>query len=318
MIKHILVPLDGSSLAECVLPHAVAIGQATGAEVTLLQALERGRDQVQSRAVDPLDWHMVKSEAGSYLGEVESRLQEVGLEASRVIVEGRAAERIIDYIHQENVDLIILSSHGESGLSKWNISSVVQKVLLGSYTTTMIVRAFQPEVGGLDGLSYDRVLIPLDGSQRAEYILPWATNMSNFHHFTMYLAHVVSRPEVPRNVPLTKKESDLVQQLTDLNRVKGEQYLADVKSRFSTDAKTYIKVNDNTAAALHKIVEEEDMDLVLMTAHGYSGETMWPYGGVALNFIVYGTTPLLIFQDVPPEDASMTLAEKVAREQKGH
>lgn len=318
MIKHILVPLDGSSLAECVLPHAVAMGQATGAEVTLLQALERGRDQVQSRAVDPLDWHMVKSEAGSYLGEVESRLQEVGLQVNRVIVEGRAAERIIDYIHQENVDLVILSSHGESGLSKWNISSVVQKVLLGSYTTTMIVRAFQREVGGLDRLSYDRVLIPLDGSQRAEYILPWAMNMANFHHFTMYLAHVVSRPEVPRNVPLTEKESDLVQQLTDLNRMKGEQYLADVKTRFSSDVKTDIRVNDNTAAALHKIVQEEDMDLILMTAHGYSGETMWPYGGVALNFIVYGTTPLLIFQDVPPEDASMTLAEKVAREQKGH
>jgi len=318
MIEHILVPLDGSSLAECVLPHAVAMGQATGAEVTLLQVLERESDQVQSRAVDPLDWHMVKSEAASYLGEVESRLQEVDLKTSRAIVEGRPAERIIDYIHQENVDLVILSSHGNSGLSKWNISSVVQKVLLGSYTTTMIVRAFQSVLEDLDGLSYDRVLIPLDGSQRAEYILPWATDMAKFHHCTMYLAHVVSRPEVPRNVPLTEKESDLVKQLTELNRVKGEQYLADVKSRFSSDVKTYIRVNDNTAAALHKIVEEEDVDLVLMTAHGYSGETKWPYGGVALNFIAYGTTPLLIFQDVPPEDASMTLAEKVAREQKGH
>ncbi len=318
MVEHILVPLDGSSLAECVLPHAVAIGQDTGAKVTLLQALERGSDQVQSRAVDPLDWHMLKSEAGSYLSEVGSRLQEVDLKTRHVIVEGRAAESIIDYIHQEKVDLVILSSHGNSGLSKWNISSVVQKVLLGSYTTTMIIRAFQPVVRDLDGLSYDRVLIPLDGSQRAECILPWAMNMANFHHCKLYLTHVVSRPEVPRNVPLTEKESELVKQLTDLNKVKGTQYLADMKSRFSSDVETYIRVNHNTAAALHEIVVEEDVDLVLMTAHGYSGETIWPYGGVVLNFIAYGTTPLLIFQDVPPEEASMTMAEKAAREQKGH
>ncbi|MFO8035036.1 MAG: universal stress protein [Anaerolineales bacterium] len=318
MVNHILVPLDGSPLAECVLPHTVAMAQTTGAKVTLLQALEHSGDPIETRAVDPLNWHMLKSEAVSYLNEVRSRLEEIDLQTDQVIVEGKAAERIIDYAHQANVDLLILSSHGKSGLSKWNISNVVQKVLLGAYTPTLIVRAFQPVVEGLAGLSYDRLLVPLDGSQRAESVLPWARQMADFHESKLLLTHVVSKPEVPRRVPLTEEESTLVNRLTELNKMHGEQYLKNVKTRFSSEVETFIRVNHNTAAALHEIVAEEDVDLVLLTAHGYSGEVKWPYGGVVLNFIAYGTTPLLIFQDVPPEDASMTMTEKVAREQKGH
>jgi nucleotide-binding universal stress UspA family protein len=77
-------------------------------------------------------------------------------------------------------------------------------------------------------------------------------------------------------------------------------------------------VSDNAAAALHQLVEEEEVDLVLMAAHGYSGEATWPYGSIALNFIAYGSEPLLIIQDVPPEEAGVTEAERAAREQVGH
>ncbi len=318
MVKHILVPLDGSSLAECVLPHVVAMAHATGAEVTLLQALERKGKQAESPAIDPLNWHMLKSESVSYLSEIRARLKTVDLEPNQVIVEGKAAEQIIEYAHHTDVDLIILGSHGKSGLSKWNISNVVQKVLMGAYTPTLIVRAFQPAVEDIGGLSYKRVLVPLDGSQRAECVLPWVRTMADFHHCKLLLAHVVSKPEVPRRVPLTEEESELVNRLTELNKMQGERYLEDVKSRVSSEVDTYIRIHHNTAVALHQLVDEEDVDLVLLTAHGYSGEIKWPYGGVVLNFIAYGTTPLMIFQDVSPKNARMTTSEKVAREQKGH
>lgn len=318
MVDHILVPLDGSSLAECVLPHTVAMARATGANVTLLQALRGDGSRVKTRAVDPLDWHMYKSEAVSYLNDVRASLEKVDLQVKQVIVEGRPAECIIDYAHQENMDLIILSSHGKSGLSKWNISSVVQKVLLGSYEPIMIVRAYRTNAEDLDGLRYERVLVPLDGSQRAECVLPWARNLAKFHQCKLLLAHVVSRPEVPRGVPLDKEESELVDQLIKLNKEQGEKYLNNVKTRLPSEVQTILRVNNNAAATLHEIVDREDVDLVLMAAHGYSGETKWPFGGVVLNFIAYGTTPLLIFQDVSPQNAKTTTAEKAAKEWKGH
>jgi nucleotide-binding universal stress UspA family protein len=63
---------------------------------------------------------------------------------------------------------------------------------------------------------------------------------------------------------------------------------------------------------------EEPVDLVVLSAHGYSGSAEWPYGSVALNFIAYGTTPLLIVQDLVESEARRSKAEAAAAESKGH
>jgi len=318
MVEHILVPLDGSSLAERVLPHTVAVGRAMDANVTLFRAVARQPANAGSRAVDPLSWHMRKSEAEAYMKDVAERLGEAGLRAEVRLAEGRPAGRIIDFAREENVDLIIMSSHGDSGLSAWNISSVVQKVILRAYAPTMIVRAYQPVTEELTGLSYARLLVPLDGSQRAECTLPWARELAHHYDGRLILAHVVKRPEVPRRAPLSEEEADLIERLTALNREKGQAYLDDLGSRLDLEVEPRLVVSDDPAMALHTLADDEEVDLVVMAAHGYSGKKSWPYGSVALNFIAYGCGPLLIVQDVPPEEAGQTEAERAARERAGH
>jgi nucleotide-binding universal stress UspA family protein len=318
MFGHLIVPLDGSSLAECVLPHAVALARPFESRVTLLRGVLGPSSGNASRAIDPLGWQMRRAEAKAYLDDLVARLQEIGVDADQQVLEGEAAEQIIQYGRDQGADLILLSSHGRSGLSPWNISSVVQKVILRAYMPVMIVRAYQPVTSELAGLTYRRVLVPLDGSQRAEYILPLATTLAGFHKFPLLLAYVVSKPEVPRHAPLTEEEAALVEQLTERNRQKGEQYLEDLRSRLDIDVETILQVSENAAEALHQLVEARDVDLVLLSAHGYSARKRWPYGGVALNFIAYGTTPLLILQDLPEDELEVSEAEKVARETKGH
>jgi nucleotide-binding universal stress UspA family protein len=318
MADHILVPLDGSSLAECVLPHTVAVARALDAQVTLLRAVDQDGEDLRSRAIDPLTWHMRKSEAEAYLSNVAERLQQANLTARQVVADGSAAGRIIDYARAEDVDLIIISSHGQSGLSEWNINSVVQKVILRAYTPTLIVRAYERVTGELTDLSYQRLMVPLDGSQRAECILPWATNLAGFHHCRLLLTHVVSRPEVPRRAPLTGEESELVERLTELNREEGERYLEGLADRLTGEVETRLVVSDSPAAKLHALVEDEAVDMVLLAAHGYSGGARWPYGSIALNFIAYGSKPLLIMQDISAEEAGVTPAERAASEYKGH
>lgn len=318
MVEHILVPLDGSSLAECVLPHTVAVGRALDAKVTLLRAVARNSANAGSRAVDPLSWHMRKSEAEAYLSGVAERLRDAGLSVKTVLAEGKAAERIIHFARTEGVGLVMISSHGRSGLSPWNISSVVQKVILRAYAPTMIVRAYQHPDEEPEELSYRRLLVPLDGSNRAECTLPWAEKIARFHGSEVLLTHVVSRPEVPRRAPLTEHEQTLVEELTKLNRDQAETYLEALRSRLDLDVETRLLDGDDAALALHRTIDEEDVDLVLMAAHGYSGETRWPYGSVALNFIAYGSRPLLVVQDVPPEEAEATPAERAAHQQAGH
>ncbi|MBL7066161.1 MAG: universal stress protein [Anaerolineae bacterium] len=318
MFDHILVPMDGSSLAECVLPHAMAVARACGAQVTLLRVLERPQAAGPTRSVDPLDWHIRKAEARVYLDGLSARLQETGLRTESTLLEGQAAERIIEFVRGHDVNLIVLSSHGRSGLSDWNVSSIVQKIILRAYAPVMIVRAYQPVAGDLTGLRYRHVLIPLDGSQRAECALPLATTLSRSHGSELLLVHVVSRPEMVCRAPPTQEDIELVNRLTERNRLEATRCLENLRSRLPLAVQTRVLVSDNTAATLHRLVKQENVDLVVLSAHGCSGRTEWPYGSLVVNFIAYGSTPLLIVQDLSPDEVERTQAEMVTREHKGH
>jgi len=318
VLRHILAPLDGSPLAECALPHAVAVARAFDARVTLLRVLTRPPAASPTLSIDPLDWHLSKTEATAYLDELALRLRETGLQIEGTLEEGNAAERIIDFAHGHAADLLILSSHGRSGLTGWNMSSVVQKVVLRAYMPTMIVRAYGPAARDPTGMRYRRLLVPLDGSQRAECVLPLAATLAQFHGAQLLAAHVVCRPEMPRRAPLAREDVELADQLVERNRMEAAGYFERLRSQLPCEVQTRLLINNSVAAALRELVEQEKVDLVLLSAHGYSGGSKWPYGSVALSLITYCTTPLLVVQDLPPDELESTAAELAAGERKGH
>lgn len=318
MFDQVLVPLDGSSLAECVLPHAVALAQPFEARVRLLRVLEHVNAIGQAGSVDPLGWHIGKAETEAYLEKTAARLRQVGLRADGVLLEGQAAERIITFAHEQDVDLLVLSSHGRSGLSGWNVSSIVQKIILRVYKPLMIVRAYQPISQELGELRYKRLLVPLDCSQRAECVLPLAASLARFHKSKLLVVHVVSKPQMPRRASPTPEDVQLANRVTERNRTEAVKLLEQVESRLDVDVEARVMVRDNVAATLHELVQEENIDLVLLSAHGHSGGARWPYGSMVVNFIGYGTTPLFIVQDLSPGEIERTMAESLARERGGH
>ena len=113
MINHILVPLDGSTLAECVLPHIAALAPVTNARITLLHVLQSTPNGRGTPAVDPVEWHLQKQNAEKYMEGIVHRLNESGiLRVESIILEGSPASTVIDFARSNNVDLIILSTHG--------------------------------------------------------------------------------------------------------------------------------------------------------------------------------------------------------------
>jgi nucleotide-binding universal stress UspA family protein len=307
MLDEILVPLDGSAVAECVLAHVIILAQVFGSQVTLLHVLAASGSPEKAQ-VDPLDWHLRKAEAQAYIEEVSGRLRQADVRPNTALLEGPAAERIIEYAHEHDVDLLVLSSHGRSGLSGWNVSSVVQKVIQRVNKSTMVVRAYRPG-NDVDGIRYRRILVPLDGSQRAECVLPVATKLAQQHQAELLLAHVVTRPEVFRQTPLTAEDNELIDQLIERNQAAASKYFEQLRSRLSIEVETRLFVSNNITTTLHNLVEEEEIDLVLLTAHGRSAEKLRPYGSLATSFITYGTKPLLIIQDLPPKEIEPTQAE---------
>ncbi|MEI2708630.1 MAG: universal stress protein [Chitinophagaceae bacterium] len=106
------------------------------------------------------------------------------------------AEGITEYAQNQGMKLIILSSHGRHGLTQWGISSVTQKIIyLSAQTSLLIVRAHQygANAGEIKDTSvYQHILVPLDGSQRAENVLPVITQLANFHKSKIYLCGLSS------------------------------------------------------------------------------------------------------------------------------
>jgi nucleotide-binding universal stress UspA family protein len=169
MFNPILVPLDGSQLAECVIPHVAAMARSFEAEITLLRMLEKNQNGTPAQLFDLLNWQINKTKAALYLEKTKARMQESGLRVRTVVLDGLVAEGITDYAQKQGMKLIILSSHGHSGLTQWGISSIAQKIILSAPTSLLIVRAQQggDRPGELsEAPVYQHILVPLVPSEQ--------------------------------------------------------------------------------------------------------------------------------------------------------
>lgn len=308
MFDSILVPLDGSELAECTLPHAIAVARSFDAEMTLLRMLENNQSGAFTEMFDPLNWQINKTQATLYLEKRRIQCQEAGLRTRAAVLEGLVAEGITEYAHSQGMKLIILSSHGQGGLTQWGISSVTQKIILSAPTSILIVRARQQAYTAIP--PYQRILVPLDGSQRAENVLPIVTQMGQIHQSEIHFVQVVQTPDMVRQMPPVYEDIVLSDRIVARNRAEGVRYLEEVQARSclkGVTIQTHLMTSDNPAMELHRIVEQEKIDMVTLSAHGYSGNHQWPYGNIVNNFILYSKVPLLIVQDYPARQENASL-----------
>lgn len=314
MLKTILLPLDGSQLAETALPHALALALATKARLILCHVLPQVEQLGQeSHAVDPLDWRLRTLERSRYLEQKAQLLALAGVEVETELLLGEAAERIVEFSQEREADLIIMSSHGQSGLSPWNVSSVVQKVILTVNSSVMIIPAYHAADVALEGLEYRRIVAPFDGSHRAECVLPLLQTLADSQDADISLLTVVTRPEMFRRTPLSADDAALVERLVDLNRTESEKYLAQLASRIQGRASSHVLVSEDLIDELYNFVARQEADLVVFSAHGSSGNRNRRYGSVVTSFVAYGSTPLLIVQDLPPHKIRMSDAEVAAQ-----
>jgi nucleotide-binding universal stress UspA family protein len=143
MYRKILVPLDGSSFSESILDHAKAIIATCSIppEVVFLTVVE----PFQAQSVHTGDWaDKIQKEAvrvaHNYLDQLVEKLKGEGINASKAVVEGEPAQATLDYIQKNNVDLIIMSTHGRSGVSRWIFGSTANRILRYSPVPVLVAR----------------------------------------------------------------------------------------------------------------------------------------------------------------------------------
>ena len=150
MYKKILVPLDGSKLAECVLPHVEKLAESGVAkEIILLRVCEspsiiadypESKNKTWEKHVERMTANAQQS-CSLYIEDVEKDLKDKGFKVKTESSLGKPAEEIVNYANKNKVDLIVMASHGRSGVSRWAYGSVADKVLRSTCVPVLLVKA---------------------------------------------------------------------------------------------------------------------------------------------------------------------------------
>ena len=144
MYTNILVPLDGSSFAETALPHASALATKFGCKITLAKAIKPAYfyQFVDNPAGVLKDIHLAaRKQAADYLEGVKANLTAEGLSVTIDFIEGGdVPSMILEAIEESGADLVVMSTHGRSGLERWRFGSVAQRVARHATVTTVLVR----------------------------------------------------------------------------------------------------------------------------------------------------------------------------------
>lgn len=315
-IRRLLVLLDGSPLAERALRHAAAVAKAFGAEIVLLRVVA-GERRSGRHAVDSAEWRLRRKEAETYLNVLAARLREQGFSVTVEVAEGNVEEEVLEVCSRPGLDLLVLTSHGWGGPSEFALGGTAAKIVTRVRLSVLLVREALEERLEPDfkEMRYARVVVPFDGSQRAEWGLSLATGLARSQGSELVVTHVVPHPQLPGRMPCPPDLARAAQKLVAAHRKAAEEILADVVAKLESQgmaARKAIVESPHVTRALCDLVAREGADLVVLSAHGASGASEWPYGSVCSHFIAHGTTPVLVFQDQPRHEPGETLFESEA------
>ena len=182
MYEKILVPLDGSEIAEGAIPYVEGVARRLHSEVILLTACLPGESLER-----PLK---------AYLEKRTEELQALGIKASPLVVWGNTANEILDFSEKNDIGLIIISTHGRTGPSVWPLGSIANKVLQRSHIPVLLIRSRELEAVVREK-ELGKILVPLDGSQFAESIIPYVKGLATGMNDEVILLRVIEPMELP-------------------------------------------------------------------------------------------------------------------------
>lgn len=305
MFRRLLVPLDGSRLAETVLPLAESLAEAEavsgGAIIILLHVLEQGAPA----AVHGERHLQAEDESDAYLEEIATRLREQGLPVeshTHEVPQGDVPRSIAAHAVEGHADLIILSTHGSGGVRQLLFGSVAQQVLKQG---TMPVLLARPPDGDEVPFKPDRLLVPLDGSAAAEAALQPACHLAKLFGASIHLVMVVATGATTRG-ELQAIEQALptaTRATLELEGLEAEEYLNQVAVRVREESADAVRVTTEvrrgaTPRALADEAAEPEVGLVVVATHGRAGlQAIWA-GSVTSRLLARTRAPILLLRTV--------------------
>ncbi len=314
-MRTILIPLDGSELATRILPYARVLAAALSARIRLIYVVSEHEQRHMMRQYVPemtLFWHAgdvpghvtphyddalqhLRQEAENYLYGIVLPLRDEGFDVEVDVHFGVPAECIVEDAEKRQGTLIAMVTHGRSGLRRWALGSVTEKVVHGTHAPVFVVR-------GDSALSPDelpqlkRVLLPLDGSDFARQAVPLAQELATHAHAHIHLVHALMPLD---EYPALVRSSVSVELFRDAVADRRRTAARELQTLAHELRQTGLAVNTRVVDGLPAEVilgeaEEHHSDVIVMATHGYTGLRRWTLGSVAHKVLHAARTPLLL------------------------
>ncbi|WP_198341840.1 universal stress protein [Oceanisphaera avium] len=306
-IDHVLACVNGDASSEAVLQHACALATAFSARLSLLQVLEVS---VSQEPMDPVEWTLHHYDKLEYLDRCLSDIKEVSAEA--VIVAGRAGESIISWSQEHGATLIVLGR----GAQHARLGDTARRVVEGAQASVLLV----PSQAMLNpSHAYERLLIPLDGSCRAECALPLGLRLAAKSHSTLLIIHAAPHSDLIERDRLNGHASSLREQLYRHNEAAAQRYLDELRSRLPEQIQVSLHILPSADArcALLTTTHQHALDLVVLSATGKSGHGDMLLGSVADYLIHRLDVPVLLVRQAQPKMAAQDNIQTLRRPGQG-
>ncbi len=281
MFNKLLLALDGSETAEAARPYVGELALAAGSEEVVLLSVVETTVKGELHAVESY-----LHEGAGVLRKNWDKNLDTAPHVECVCIAGKAGQaagEIIEFAQDHDISLIVMSTRGRSGIDRWLVGSVAEKVVRAADAPVFLVRASAIDKGSRPTLG--RILIPLDGSELAEQALPYAEFLADAGSCQLVLLHV----EPPRSRG-SRSDRD--------RRGTINEYLStigDGLARSGIDVAMRVR-SGHPAEQVEAAIEEDQIDMVLMSSHGRSGLARLAFGSVADQILHTSTTPVMLIR----------------------
>lgn len=275
--KKVVVPLDGSPLAEVALPYAEEVAGKMGSDIVLLTVLpsEEPEDYQNHHNYAKKIEDVTKRQVEKYFKNTDDKAIKVGT-ATRV---GNPAEGILDYVDKGYMCLIVMATHGRSGVGRWAVGSVADKVVRATTRQPLLLiraKGAHPDVRAKRIIK--KGLIPLDGSPESESVITYISEVAYNLQMELTLLRIITK----NNGTFASADA----YLQDWCQRLGEKGLTvGYEVRVGSPAEQIIDLADELAS-----------DIVAMATHGQTAVNLWALGSVAQKVLLGGNTPLLLIR----------------------
>jgi nucleotide-binding universal stress UspA family protein len=286
MLERILVPVDESVFARCALPAALALVRKVGGEIRLVHVIDR-------REAPGDDISAARSRMHIYLDDM-ARLHRVsvGISISTAVRDGDVAEELEAEAAEWGAEIIVMCTHGRSGVSRLWLGSVADRCLRRGFCPILLLRPTDDQ-DPARALRVERVVVPLDGSELSERALPYAASIARAFDVSALLLRVVTQPSAVEFFH-HPEAMEFVHQSRDRDREEAADYLdARVTElhRAGIEAQALVAADSAPAQA---ITDRAEGDLVVMCTHGRGVLGRSVFGSVADKVVRGGAQPVLL------------------------